>query len=421
MTSRPPRRFWGMVRLSYSSFAIHLCNATLLFLLVNIMTGLVFEIHDEHERHELPEALKSVTQRHGPSAMALLYPGWNEEAIMELYAELSRMSYKYDAFTQFAMRSIQGSYVSVSEDGFRLNGHPAPWPPESAAFNIFVFGGSTTFGTGLPDRETIPASLEAQVNQLPCSSRVRVYNFGRPHYVSMQERALFEQLMMSGTVPQVAIFVDGLNDALWWEATPVYTNVLSRMMDLANMPGAAWRSSAWAREFVASLPLTRLASLLRARLRTSPPGEPDSSVTSPARVKVPVKARVNRWIVNRRLIEAVANEFGVKALFVWQPVPSYNYDAGHHLYGDQLWQQGRAPEVAAREIKTLYELMSTRRDDVGGEGNFLWLADIQRAKQENLYVDFAHYTAAFTMDIAFAIADDLGRRGWIPCVVRKRG
>ena len=44
--------------------------------------------------------------------------------------------------------------------------------------------------------------------------------------------------------------------------------------------------------------------------------------------------------------------------------------------------------------------MDTRRAELERQGNFFWLADIQEARRENLYVDRIHYSAAFSGDIA---------------------
>lgn len=41
----------------------------------------------------------------------------------------------------------------------------------------------------------------------------RVYNFGHSGYYSTQERILFTRLVVAGHVPDVAVFVDGLNDS----------------------------------------------------------------------------------------------------------------------------------------------------------------------------------------------------------------
>src|SRR5205085_1642822 len=52
---------------------------------------------------------------------------------------------------------------------------------------------------------------------------VRVYNFGRGHYYLSQERVLYERMVVAGMVPDLAVFVDGLNDLYYFEDEPAMT------------------------------------------------------------------------------------------------------------------------------------------------------------------------------------------------------
>src|SRR6185503_15185425 len=103
----------------------------------------------------------------------------------------------YEAFTQFCERPFHGRFVNVSENGFRVSAQQGPWPPDADNFNIFLFGGSTTFGYGLPDSQTVASYLQDDL-AARSSPHVRVYNFGRGSYVSEQERVLFEELLLAG-------------------------------------------------------------------------------------------------------------------------------------------------------------------------------------------------------------------------------
>ena len=107
----------------------------------------------------------------------------------------------------------------------------APWPPRPEASNVFVFGGSTTFQNSLPDEQTIPSYLgECAANH--SRGHLAVYNFGRPGYISSQELILFQQLLNSGFVPRVAVFIDGLNDfsEIFPDGQPMYAERFWRFM-----------------------------------------------------------------------------------------------------------------------------------------------------------------------------------------------
>lgn len=96
-----------------------------------------------------------------------------------------------------------------------------PWPPAKSNLNIFVFGGSTTFGYGIADGETIASALQRKLAN-SSSKPIRIYNFGRGHYYSTQERILFSNLLGAGTVADVAVFIDGLNEFYYRKDAPQY-------------------------------------------------------------------------------------------------------------------------------------------------------------------------------------------------------
>jgi len=112
----------------------------------------------------------------------------------------------------FKESPITGKYINVNENGFRLIQNQASWPPNNSNINIFIFGGSTTFGYGVSDEQTVPSYLQNYLRQHIIHKKVCVYNFGRGHYYSSQELVLFEKLLWLGIIPEVVIFIDGLND-----------------------------------------------------------------------------------------------------------------------------------------------------------------------------------------------------------------
>jgi lysophospholipase L1-like esterase len=78
--------------------------------------------------------------------------------------------------------------------------------------NVWIFGGSTMYGTAVPDWATIPSYLSRDLNASG-SSCVVVSNFGVEGYVSNQELILLMEQLKAGGHPDVVIFYDGLNDA----------------------------------------------------------------------------------------------------------------------------------------------------------------------------------------------------------------
>jgi hypothetical protein len=319
---------------------------------------------------------------YGIDNMMKAYPGWREEDVKTMLSETWKErenKFEYEAFTGFKHRPFRGKFVNVDPAGFRLSKDQAPWPPSPQAFNVFVFGGSTTFGSGLPDDQTIASYLQDCAPPDPSSGRMAVYNFGRSGYFSSQERALFEQLLNAGFVPKVAIFIDGVNDFWLVDGQPSFTDRLKRFMD--GKPEGT---------LLDGIPMIQAAHALRKRMTPQQPQNADD----PADPAI-LQAVINRWLANKKMIELIAAGFGVRPIFVWQPVTIYKYDLRYHflLHSDKDFDE----RVRCRYG---YAVMDTMRQQGKLGPNVLWLADIQQDKHENLYVDQWHYTAPFSQEIA---------------------
>jgi hypothetical protein len=257
----------------------------------------------------------------------------------------------FEPYSMFRVAPMRGEMVNVTERGDRSTGREKSWPP--SADSIFVFGGSTAFGYGLADRESIPAQLERILGR-------DVYNFATPNHNAEQERIRLEQLLLDGARPRAAVFLDGFDEFI----APYYAPVMMRPFVEAT---------------------TRLSGLARF-IRVQKPGDVALQLPDPAQA-------VDRYLANAKLIRGACAQFDVRPLFVWQPVPCYRYDGPAESHGDG------APLVEI--VRQGYEIMSARNFDG------LWLADMQAGRKERLYVDPDHYNAAFSIEIAQCIAEQL--------------
>ena len=177
----------------YTVAAVGLLNSILLLLLLNLVLYAVMRARRPPEPSRMPLA----------SDLPKLYPGWAAADVKTLLDETSRNGeYEYQPFTDFRERPFRGRFVNVDPAGFRFSKDQAPWPPRPQAINVFIFGGSTTFGVGLPDDQTIASYLQELAIADHPARPVAVYNFAVPAYFSSQELILFQQLLNAGFVPQ---------------------------------------------------------------------------------------------------------------------------------------------------------------------------------------------------------------------------
>jgi hypothetical protein len=118
---------------------------------------------------------------------------------------------------------------------------------------------------------------------------------------------------------------------------------------------------------------------------------------------------IKRYLNNMLQIKAISNAYGIVPVFVWQPIPTYQYDLTNHIFN---------PDRLGCHInsKIGYPLMhDLQAYQVLGD-SFIWAADIQKDLKEPIYVDAFHYTAPMSKRIAEFIGEKISRRRLIKVV-----
>ena len=345
---------------AYSAAANALLGSVIVFTLLNAVLYL-FPAFRAETAVETPIAF------FGADRLLPAYPGWSRSDLIQLHEE-SRVVFEYQPIVQFRVKPITGTFVNATPQGFRVNARQAPWPPSPDAFNVFVFGGSTTFGWLLADRDTIVSQLQDRVADAGCRRPVAVYNFGQPSYISTQEALFFQSLVMAGTAPDLAVFVDGFND-FFFGGEMSFTPVLRGMMDdsdLHHRLGPLTR-----------LPAYQFARRARARLLYRPP------VMKLAAEQQLHERVIAQWLRNKQFIEEIGRGHAVKTAFVWQPVPVFKYDSTKHFpHRDAPLPRENCCQNA--DVGRGYVRMEADRHTLEAQGNFLRRPHAGRRAREPL-------------------------------------
>jgi hypothetical protein len=395
---------FATIRKVYVNVAILSFNTVLLLVLLNGALTIVFRFWDGwHFTPWCPNFLPD-----HPERVATLFPGMSHAEFRALFEEYRFMYLDYAAFVEFRERAQSGRYVNVDAAGFRRVKDQAPWPPTKDNFNVFVFGGSTTFGVPFPDDQSIPSGLQECLHAE--NRRVAVYNFGHCFYFSSQERVLFETLLLDKFRPALAVFIDGLNECASPPDDLFYTPRIRDWVAEVNNVDAGFHIAGFTR-----LPMFRAATTVLVRLqmvqRRVSEAWPQPKEAAGRSPKVSeegyYRLLMDRYLANKALIETLAKAQGVQTLFVWQPMPGHAFDLKHHPIPESdfrsviLWGEG-------------YRIMDRHRKAGELGGNFLWLADIQPSLKIPLYVDRVHYTGAFNRILAERIAAHMIQTGLVP-------
>lgn len=305
-------------------------------------------------------------------------PGRNRQALVESPTLADAV---YAPLVEYRMPTQAGESVSVGEQGLR-GGIIGVFGPR-----VVVFGGGTTFGHGLADAETIPAAMAAKLQNSGIA--VRVENRAVPGWYSTQDRIAFAEMLATGDKPDVAVFVHGLDDFLRC-GQPEKTAFSARLAET----GAPIGLEQVVRQ-------SSLATLLR-KLGGKSQVDRDLENSQVCSSDSQVEASLARLDANRRLIAAMAERFGVKVLFVQQPVPTFHYDNAKRAV--PLDPERMTPYVAT--AKGYARLAEKRGTGTLYEQDLLWLAEFEPA-EGSAYVDAVHYSPAFAKLIGEKLAERL--------------
>ena len=344
------------------------------------------------------------TIRYGETLLKKLYSSMSEDQILDLLMETWSRPYVFENYTHFKERPYTGKYVNVDRQGFRKSINQAPWPPDREKyFVIFMFGGSTAFGYGVPDDQTIASHLQECFPTGGSKKVVALYNFGRGHYYSTQERILFEQLVATHHLPDIALFIDGLNEFFYYgnEGTAVSASFEKYLAgDITKL---------WLKDLKKRSQVIQTFRELRKAVKGALfKGDLTKQKERYKQLNRSTLARcIERYTVNKKMIEAISSSFDTKSIFVWQPVPTYQYNLELHPFAKADF--GRHGYSAFG-----YPLMMeyVQKHPLGE--NFLRCAHIQEGAHEPLYVDIAHYSPMMSKMVARTIYDLAIEKNLIP-------
>jgi hypothetical protein len=377
LVRRCARRAAGL----YKGVALFTFNLVVIYGLVNVAAWGFLKLQ---RRWEAPP-VDVVTMSYGPDLLDQVYPEYTREEREILLHETWDREFGFEDFTQLRERPFTGKYVNVSAEGYRLSAEQGPWPPDPKNFNVFLFGGSTLFGLGVADGDTVPSYLQRALGA-HSKRRVCAYNFAVKTFYSTQERLRFERLVFEGHVPDVAVFVDGWNDGYHVTNRPNSANAMRELFE--HQFAHPWRQEAADVAF-RRLPVGKLTQKLSQKPDVLEKRYEESEYTSTDPAVIDRASKT--YLSNLFLIEQLCRRKHVQPVFVWQPVPAYKYDMHHHLF---------TPRVPFASVKALYHCLSKAEDHLLKQPNFLWCADLQEHAQKCLYVDVCHYNKEFSKEFA---------------------
>jgi len=364
---RRTRRVLGLVALNLLIFLA-------LVVMTNIVSGFLLSLSENAAvRHRVHSLLGIGREPVTNKAQLPPYAG-NERRATELWKELeASMKVDYVPFVEWRRKPFRGKLVTISETGDRVYEPPTEAPPEAPV--VRFFGGSSMWGTGAEDSQTIPAIFARQ------HPRYRAYNHGEGAYNSRQNLERLINLLARGERTDVAVFYEGFNDVLTLCSADIALNGHGEEEAMRRILARA--------ESLGDLFYGRTVRLLQ-KLRGAK-SEKLLCDSDPVRARRVAGTALNVWRLARRLQEGSCG----RLLVVLQPVAS----VGHPRL-DYLDEQG---DVFERQLQAVYPhwQRAARRP-----GSHAWLFDLTGAFDGNrpLYVDLVHVAGGGNAIMAQRIA-----------------
>jgi hypothetical protein len=269
---------------------------------------------------------------------------------------------------------FQEDYISpkFSNNKYRIRRvkNQVPWPPDKNRINIFFFGGSTTLGFGVLHDQSIP-SYAQELFYEQGNSNLSIYNFGQTSYTSLHELGMFKYIIENGFIPQVAVFIDGLND--------YYHAILND-----------YKPNSFLKTFENIFKKTNLSKVFNIIFGVK---SSDESIE-----KAVDKLNNHRRIIKKELCEKLR----IFCVFVQQPVPLYHFDIKKHLFFNYKYK-GKYKLAVGFGNNTAYGYEVFNRKLANNEIPYLKHHLLNLSKFEidsNLYIDSFHYSPKFNQAIA---------------------
>jgi lysophospholipase L1-like esterase len=259
-----------------------------------------------------------------------------------------------------------------------------------ATIDVWMFGGSTVYGTDVPDSATLPSYLSRDLNSAGRGCVV-VTNLGVEGYVTNQEVIVLMEQLKAGRHPGVVIFYDGVNDAYAGAISPGVPNA---HLALADTKARVEGSLAGRLDFLQNSYALRLArAAVHSLHRPSAADPPLDEIESKA------EATLDNYEANLRIARILGEAFGFRVFCFWQPASVYGHKP---LDPFEVTVPGNgASKPSFHILSTVYQHAERR---AARDHTFVFLGNIFDSVQQPLYLDWMHLAPQGNELVAHSLA-----------------
>jgi hypothetical protein len=289
-----------------------------------------------------------------------------------IYREKKQLDTRYVPYIAWARKPFSGKTTTVNDEGDRVHPSTTDRPIKHVRF----FGGSTMWGTGVDDHNTIPAHYNA------LHQDYRVYNHGESGFVSRQELARLVNLVNQEAPMDLVIFHDGCNDCLSLCRADVSINGHREEAEMAQKLEHRWQA------FDALFVSIKMVINKVVKKGKRPPSR---CRDNPVYAKKVASTLVNNW----KIAHSVAALGGAEFHAILQPVAPLGHPNIEYL--------------EERGSETDWHMVYPFVREIQAKENLAWIHDFTDAfdVDEYIYIDSCHVNGLGNQIIAKRLSDRL--------------
>lgn len=230
------------------------------------------------------------------------------------YKEFNKCNVEeWEPYVYWRRKPFNGEFINVDANQRRKTVFEKSASVKTEPFvKVFMFGGSTLWGTGVRDEFTIPSLVGKNLNE--AGYNVEVVNFGESGYVNTQEVIELSIQLQQDNIPSLVIFYDGVNDVF-----------SAYQQGKAGIPQNEFNRG---KEFNSLISKKKSLSVFFESLKTLSTFQFISGLSKPKQVQINYSdseiENISQKVIeiynhNIKIVFSLAEEYGFNTLFYWQP------------------------------------------------------------------------------------------------------
>jgi lysophospholipase L1-like esterase len=298
-------------------------------------------------------------------------------------------------YVYWRRKPFSGKYINIDQNGFRKTIYSTDELVQKKPIKkIFMFGGSSMWGTGVRDEFTIPSIVgSGLVNK---DIHAEVTNFGESGYVNTQELTALLLQLRERNIPDLVVFYDGVNDvfsAYQQGKAGIPQNENNREKEF-NALRSKKRSVMVFVESLKTLATVKfIAELVKPEMKPLPYSGSD--------IEKLASETIDIYLNNIKTLNLWAEKYGFKVVYYWQPT---------------IFKKAELSDFEKQEakrfsfIKDMIDAANIQVNQFKTEKDFTAfhnISDIFRNETRPVFIDYCHVSEYGNTVIANKMTEDI--------------